>query len=143
MKKLLVVLFLLANLDVSVNATEVVFNCIATDGNLYRLEREPSTDVWSLITVSDKGKTVEPYPATRLGISTVLDNSKNTNTTELYFSRPNSMFTVGVVERLRGITGYVKELSNGIETNYRECTSRSFSVDYTREGLFNNFTQVD
>lgn len=143
MKKLLVVLFLLANLSTVVNASETLFVCETVDHVKHSLVRDPATDTWTLVTEDSAGKREEQFHSSRIGISSKLHSLKDTFTVELYFNRTDATFTVGVNQRLIDIDGYVKELANGKETNYRECEPRTFLVDYSQRGLFSNFTTVD
>lgn len=147
MKKLmLAVLVAIAAITPTAQAEdEVILFCkLDVPGDvLLILQNNPDNDVWTVQEVSDKFRKKESHPATSVGIS-ASGAEPNDVKIELYF--PQSKGDLVVVASKKGweLSGHVKELNHGTETNYRECKPNGMRFYINNKALKSeNLTHVD
>lgn len=144
MNKLFAVLPVLAMFAVPVQADDLIFQCFMKGDVEVKLEREVKSDTWTM-TRTEPAKTplVVVKNGNNMGVGSEVHAAVNTVTTEIYVDTPNTFYVLGSSERGTEITGYVQEMQNGKQTAYGDCDSKTFHVDFSAKGLFDNFTIVD
>lgn len=124
---------------------EVVLFCrLDVPGDvLLILQNDPETDIWTVQDLSDKYHKKESHPATSVGIS-ASGAEPNDTTIELNFPRTKGMLVVTASRKGWELTGHVKELDHGTETNYRECKPNGMRFYVNHPSLKSeNLTHVD
>jgi len=144
MKKLLVVLPLLVMFAVPAQADDLIFQCSLKSGTEVKLEREAKSDTWTMTkTEPNKQPLVVTKSGNNMGASSEIHAAVNTAITEIYVDTAETYYVLGSRERGTEINGYVQEMQNGKQAAYGDCETKSFHVDFSAKGLFDNFTIVD
>lgn len=107
------------------------------------LQNDPDTDIWTVQEISDTYRKKESHPATSVGIS-VSGTDPNDVTIELNFPLIKGMLVVAASKKKWELSGHVKELDHGTETNYRECKPNGMRFYVNNKALQSeNLTHVD
>jgi len=147
MKKLLLVaLMAFAAITPTAQAEdEVILFCkLDVPGDvLLILQNDPVTDIWTVQQISETSRKKESHPAISVGIS-VSGAEPNDATIELHFPQSKGMLVVSASKKGWELSGHVKELDHGTETNYRECTPNGMRF-YINNKAFQseNLTHID
>lgn len=144
MKLLSAVLLLLVVLSNAVQAADRIYTCDIKDGRNFALDRDPEKDEWTL-TISKEGKhqTSVYKDGNEMAVGTLYSRTENTATVELYVNALQGMYVLASSEHGTKVTGYVYLSVNGKQTAYGECEIKTLQVDFSKQGLFDNFTIVD
>lgn len=147
MKKLLLaVLMAFAAITQTAHAEdEVILFCrLDVPGDvLLILQNDPETDLWTVQEISDTYRKKESHPATSVGIS-ASGAEPNDTTIELNFPQSKGMLVVSASKKGWELSGHVKELDHGNETNYRECKPNGMRFYVNHKALQSeNLTHVD
>lgn len=145
MKKLLTVLLnFLALFVLSAQANDVIFQCTLKGDVEVKLEREAKSDTWIMTRIEPNKKPLVVIKAGNdMGVSSQLHAAENTAINEVYVDTPETFYALGWIDDSKTISGYVQELKNGVQTAYGKCDDKSFHVDTSTPGLFDNLTVVD
>lgn len=144
MNKMFAVLPLMVALTAPAYANTVVFDCTLKDATRYTLEREDKADVWVMrIAPPGVAATEVTKSGNNMGAGSYFHAAVNTATTEIYIHLPEKEYTLSSSEHGIAISGFVQETKDGKQTAYGECEVKSFKVDFSKPGLFDNFTIVD
>lgn len=107
------------------------------------VERETTTDVWTVSEMGTKKNLQHSYPANRIGI-TAKGKTQANLAIDLYFPTPDAMQVVAIKQYGKIVTGQLKELKNGNETSRKECSIFSTRFNFNAPGLRSeNLTTVD
>jgi hypothetical protein len=107
------------------------------------LQNDPDTDLWTVQEVSDTYRKKESHPAISVAIS-VSGAEPNDATIELSFPQSKGMLVVTASKKDWELSGHVKELDHGKETNYRECKPNGMRFYINHKALQSeNLTHVD
>jgi hypothetical protein len=107
------------------------------------LQNNPETDVWTVQEISDTYRKKESHPATSVGIS-ASGAEPNATTIELNFPLSKGMLVVAASKKGWELSGHVKELDHGTETNYRECMPNGMRFYINNKALQSeNLTHID
>lgn len=107
------------------------------------LQNNPETDVWTVQEISDTYRKKESHPATSVGIS-ANGAEPNAITIELNFPLSKGMLVVAASKKGWELSGHVKELDHGTQTNYRECKPNGMRFYINNKALQSeNLTHVD
>ena len=107
------------------------------------VEREVTTDVWTVSEMGIKQNIQHSYPASRIGIS-VKGTSFSNLAVDLQFPTEDGLQVIS--GRLQGklVTSQVKEFKNGNEISSKECNVFSTRFNFHTPGLRSeNLTTVD
>jgi len=107
------------------------------------LMNDPDTDLWTVQELSDIDPKKESHPAVDVGIA-VSGVDPNDASIELYFPRAKGMLAVTASKKGWELSGHIKELDHGKETNYRECVPNGMRFYINHKALRSeNLTHVD